>query len=320
MEKLDDIDRISRSSAPLDLRHLATFRAVALELSFTRAAGNLNYVQSTVTGHVHALERSLGVVLFDRLGRKVKLTEHGMRLLGYANRMLMLQEEVRDVLSGDHMMQRTLTIGAPDTLCAYRLPDVLSAFRRELPSVRVVVRPARSSHDACRSVTDASVDIALLLDHRPQVSGLISEQLATEPLCVLVTPDHPLAGEPDVRLDQFQGLPMVLTESGCGYRERFEQLLVDAGVTRGTTVEFASIEAVKACVKAGMGLTVLPRVAVAADLNAGELVALKLSGPNLSIATQAIWHPDKHFSVALTAFMGCVREVFRGSTTSSPQP
>ncbi len=307
MNVSDVEDRSIRSGGPLDGRQLITFRAVATELSFTRAAASLGYVQSSVTAQVQSLERELGVPLFERLGRKVTLTDPGECLLGYANRILALTEEARCAVAGDGDAAGTLTVGAPDTLCAYRLPAVLHAFRRDFPSVRVVFHPTRSSKQARRAVAEGLVDVALLLDEHIDARGLVTEVLAPEPLCVLVAPDHPLAGLESVDPEHLQSLPTVLTEEGCGYRNLFERLLDEAGVSRGSTVEFASIEAIKECAKAGMGLTILPRVAVGPELGERALIALSWGGPPLEIVSQMVWHKDKWLSPALSAFLSCAR-------------
>ncbi len=311
----DATDHPYRSQSALDSRQLLTFRAVASELSFTRAAGKLGYVQSSVTAHVQALEREFGVPLFERLGRTVKLTDAGVRLLGYADRLLALTEEARRAVAGDADATGTLMISAPDTLCAYRLPAVVHAFRRDYPSVRVVFQPMRSSKQALRAVADGSIDIALLLDEPVDAKGFVTDILAPEPLCVLVAPDHPLAGVKTIDAGRLSHMPTVLTEQGCGYRDLFERVLNEAGVSRGSSMEFASIEAIKECVKAGMGLTVLPRVAVSTELSAHELVALPWDGPPLEIVTQIVWHKDKWLSPTLNAFLNHARSRIGEATT-----
>ena len=114
----------------MEHRQLRTFRAVARELSFTRAAEELGYVQSSVTAQVKALEAELGVPLFDRLGRRVVLTDAGRALQGYAGMILDLHEEARAAVAGEHDGAPTgsLTVSAPETLCTYRLPRLLRRF------------------------------------------------------------------------------------------------------------------------------------------------------------------------------------------------
>ena len=101
----------------MEIRQLITFRAVAQTLSFSRAATQLNYAQSTVSAQIQGLEEELGVALFDRLGKSVALTDAGQRLLGYAEKMLNLADEALAVVSNADIQTGPLTISAPETLC-----------------------------------------------------------------------------------------------------------------------------------------------------------------------------------------------------------
>src|SRR5664279_98355 len=124
----------------MDLRQLKTFQTVAATASFTRAAERLDYAQSSVTAQVRALEDEFGVRLFDRLGRRVALTEAGARLLDYADRMLSLAEEAHLAVADLSEPSGQLIIAAPETLSSYRLPPLLKQFRAQFPRVRLILR------------------------------------------------------------------------------------------------------------------------------------------------------------------------------------
>ncbi|HYN90021.1 MAG TPA: substrate-binding domain-containing protein, partial [Ardenticatenaceae bacterium] len=104
---------------------------------------------------------------------------------------------------------------------------------------------------------------------------------------------------------------LLLTEQGCNYRSLFERALNAAGVYPSTTLEFGSVEAIKQCVMAGMGITVLPAVAVAAEVAQGRLVALPWADRPLDMVTQMLWHKDKWLSPALGAFLDLTREMLQ---------
>jgi len=306
---MNNIDRQHRSdrSSPLDPRHLVAFRAVAAEASFTRAAARLGYVQSTITAQVQSLERDLDTRLFERLGHTVHLTESGQRLLEHVDELLELTARARHAASGRE--PSTLSVGAPDTLCAYRLPAILQRFRLQHPDVRVSFRPTRSSASARQAVIDGAVDVALMLDEEIDERQLTIELLAPERLAFLTAPDHPLAQGAALRLQDLAGQDMVLTEAGCGYRTMLEGRLRSTGTTTGSVMEFTGLEAIKECVKVGMGLTFLPVMAVDRELRDGELVELPWRGPVLRVPVQLVRHRDKWLSPALSAFVEDVRGV-----------
>jgi DNA-binding transcriptional LysR family regulator len=296
----------------MEHRQLRIFRTVARTLSFTRAATELGYVQSNVTAQVKALERELGVPLFDRLGRRVALTDPGRVLLRYAERLLDLSEEAREAVAGDGEPAGTLVVGASPSLSAYRLPRLLRLFGARFPRVKLSFRP--TPHEELRvRVADGSLDVAFLLEKPVRLASLRVEALAEEPLVVLAPPDHPLADAARVGPTDLAGEQVVLTEPGCNYRLIFELELQEAGVRPAATLEFDGVETVKQCVAAGMGVAMLPAVTVEAELERRELAALRWVGTEHTIPVQMIRHKDRWVSPALAAFLEASRETISAS-------
>lgn len=299
----------------MELRQLETFRAVATGLSFTRAAAALDYAQSSVTAQIQALESELGVKLFDRLGRRVALTDAGERLLEYAERLLSLADEARAALADGAEPAGSLTVGAPETVLTYRLPTVLQRFRTQCPRVRLVFRPTPNA-ELLRAIGDGSLDVGFGLGEPMQSGGLAVEVLGAEPLAIVAPPDHPLAGAARVDPADVHRETLLLTRPGCGYRALFARVLAAAGVRAAGSLDFGSVEAIKQCVAAGLGIAALPRAAVVAELADRRLVALTWSGPPLEVSTQLLWHPAKAWSPPLRAFLEIAREARAGGSSA----
>ncbi len=277
----------------MELRQVETFRTVAEELSFSRAAAKLGYVQSSVSAQVAALEQDLGVPLFDRLGRRIALTEAGAVMLSHSRRLLALAEETRaavaDAGAGSGEVAGSLAVSAPETLLTYRLPRLLALFHERHPRVRISVRPSavgRLVGSARRALEEGGVDVAFVLDEssggrsdgrrddRPPAAGLKVEDLIEERIAVISPAAHALASSPHVVPSDLAGETLLLPEapeSGCAYRGQFERQLGADGVVPPEKMEFQSIEAVKRCVAAGMGVSALPSAAVEGDLRSGDL-------------------------------------------------
>ena len=303
----------------MELRQVETFRAVAEELSFSRAAHRLGYVQSSVSAQVGALEQDLGAPLFDRLGRKIALTDAGRVMLRYSSRLLDLTEEAREAVAdagvGSGEVTGTLTVSAPETLLTYRLPRLLALFHERHPKVRLSVRPSavgRLVGSMRRSVEEGGVNVAFDLDGPVEVSGLSVEPLLEESVSVIVPAAHALASSTMAASGDLSGETVLLPEapeSGCAYRGQFERQLGAASVVPAEKMEFQSIEAVKQCVAAGMGVSVMPSVSVSAELEDGKLAALRWQEP-FEVLTQMVWHEERWQSPALRAFLETAREVF----------
>ena len=291
----------------MEIRQLNTFVAVAETLSFTRAAERLNYAQSSVTAQIQALEEELGVPLFERLGRRVALSTAGLRLQPYAEKILRLSEEARVAVPDDHLPGGTLTIGAPESLCAYRLPPVLFQFKNLFPRVRLVFWPG----DYVRLVqmlNEGKLDVGILLERPANAENLVFETLTHEPLAVITYPSHPLTRQSIVVPTDLEGETLLLVEAGYSYTALFQQTLAAAAVGNHM-LNFSSIEAIKQCVMAGMGIGFLPVITVEAELARGRLVRLPWSAGDYGLTTLLAWHRDKWISPALRAFIDVSRSV-----------
>jgi len=292
----------------MELRQLEIFRVLARELSFTRTAGMVNCVQSNVTAQIRSLEQELGTPLFERLGRKVILTDAGARLVPYADRVLDLMSETKDAIRGEAEPTGTLVIGAPETILIYRLPAVLQIFRQRYPRVRLTFRPA-SRAELPTLLANGRLDFAFSMEYGPLPAGLESRKLYREPVLVVAHPGHPLRKKRRVTATDLAEQTLVLTEHGCSYRVRLEQILQRARVSPRSILEFASIEAIKQCVRLGEGVGLLPRVVVEQDLARGAMVKLPWAGVDLTITAMLAWHKDKWMSPALEAMRSVTWEV-----------
>ena len=293
----------------MELRQLQTFREVAKTLSFTRTAATLNYAQSSVSAQIQTLEEEFGVALFDRLGRRIILTAAGQRLLHYADKICALVDEALVAVPGDQEPAGILTIGAPETLCAYRLLQVVEAFRRCYPKVDIIFRPSPTAEDWDTLLGEGMADAALILNEPYQAPQLIVQALYQEPILVVAHPHHRLAKAHMITPAALRGETLLLTEANCPYRLAFERVLRSANVTPANVLEFHSVEAIKQCALTGMGIAVLPWVVVQQEVAAERLVPLTVAGLTFNMVTQLAWHRDKWISPALAAFLAMTRTI-----------
>ncbi|MFJ3720463.1 LysR family transcriptional regulator [Streptomyces sp. NPDC090057] len=288
----------------MELRLLVTFEKVATVLSFTRAAAELSYAQSSVTSQIRALESSLGAELFDRLGGRIRLTEAGERLLPYARRIIELAEEARAAVTGAGEPAGTLTVGTMESLTSYRLPPLLEFFHHRHPAVRLALRTTIGD-ETRQALRQGTYDVGFLMEAETEHPGLDSTVLAVEPLALVAAPGHALAGKPVATAD-LTGLPLLATEPGCAYRDLFERELAALGPVE--FMEFGTIEATKRAAAAGLGTALLPEVTVAAELAAGALVRLAWEPP-FTLRTQLAWRSGKRLPAHARLFVEQARRL-----------
>ncbi|MCX6367129.1 MAG: LysR family transcriptional regulator [Armatimonadetes bacterium] len=291
----------------MELRQLEAFVTVARRTSFTRAAGELHLTQPAVTRQIAALEAELGALLFDRLGKSIQLTGAGETLLGYAEHILRLTDEAQDALE-ELAAGRVgrIAIGAASTLATYVLPPLLTQFRQEHPGIELSLRTGLSAR-VRELVLSGVVDIGLVTtegEPAEQEGVLVSESLGIYETVLAVPPGHKLATQATATVTELTGEPLLAMTAGTNLRTYAEHVLADAGVAASVTMELDSVEAIKRMVEAGLGVSLLPRVAIATEVAAGRLVALTLTGiplPERHIVV--LRRRDKHQTAPLLAFI-----------------
>ena len=276
--------------------------------SFTQAADALGYAQSTITTQIKLLESELEVKLFERMGKTVTLTHEGKKLLPYAKQMLKLASEIKNIKSNDSDPSGILTIGAAESLCVLKLPEILKEYRKLYPKVEVSLKFGNCT-DFRHFLRDNIIDVAFSLGTRIEADDFITEIVFDEEMLLLTAPGHPLINKEVVYPKDIENEPLILTELGCSYRAVFENILRSYNIKPNMVLETGSVQAIKQFTMSGLGITLLPRVAVKEELAQGKMVALNWSGPDFGIVSQVLYHKDKWLSPALKAFLKLSRNM-----------
>ena len=262
-------------------RRLQVFHTVARLLSFTKAAETLHMTQPAVTFQVRQLEEHFNTRLFDRTHNRINLTEAGKQVFNYADKIFDLYAEmsnaVREV-TGE--VSGALVIGASTTIAEYMLPALLGDFKHKYPDVTVHLKV--SNTDGIVSMVENN-DIDLGVVEAPVSNkNLVVEVCRNDELVAIVPPQHELAGEQMLKLDQVVQYPFICREEGSGTREVIAEHLDSHHVSSSdikVCMELGSPEAVKGAVEAGMGMSVTSRATIIKEIQLGTLVAIKLDPP-----------------------------------------
>ncbi|MBI5264592.1 MAG: LysR family transcriptional regulator [Bradyrhizobium sp.] len=287
----------------MELTDLLTFAAVARTGGITRAAEELNTVQSNVTQRIKALEAEIGTALFERHSRGMTLTGAGRRLLPYAQRMAALSREAIIAARDDGEPRGPLAIGSMETTAAVRLPLLLADFHRRFPAVRLSLRTATTA-DLVAAVLDGELDGAF-------VAGPIEHaELSTIPTfreeLVLVSARR-WKGLSELRAGTPESGPTALTfRSGCTYRQRLEQVFVEFGWPSAARFELGTLDGMIGCVAADMGVTLLPRAVVERSEMNGSVSLHTLNPAYARAETLFIHRHAGHQYSALQGFISCL--------------
>jgi len=291
----------------MNLNHLAIFHAVAQTGSMTLGAERLDISQPAVSKQVQELESALGVHLFDRIGRRVHLTQAGEVLAEYARRLFALAQEAEaamaDVRDGG---RGRLVVGASTTIGTYLLPSVVAAFCRQHPGVELLVEIENTEH-VHRRLAGLELDVGLT-EGFVEEEELDGEVFHRDELVVIAAPGHRLAGKARLPLSAVQKEPFILREPGSGTRAVEERALARLKLPVRVAMALGSTEAIKRVVAEGMGLSIVSRLAVFAECAAGTLAVLPVAGLRIERPLHLVRRKGRRDGPALQAFCAVLRE------------
>lgn len=287
----------------MDIRHFITFKKVAELGNFTRASEALGYAQSSVTAHIQALESNTGVLLFDRIGKSIELTEKGVQLLDYVNELLNVYQKIENIGLEDDIPKGSIRIGVPETLMLYRLDNIFKTYKQLYPNVTIILEntPSAGLVDALHK---GELDIAFILDHEVVDPDLIVTQLIEERMCYIFPPDYKNIALKHIPED----LAIFLTEKGCSYRYIFEHALKSNCASSNNIMETWSVETIKQCVMNGIGMSFLPFVAVCKEYRNHQINAIVADQIPKKIVSQIAYHEKKWLTPALKTFLALTLE------------
>jgi DNA-binding transcriptional LysR family regulator len=233
-----------------DLELLRSFVSVVDAGGFTRAGERVHRTQSTVSQQIKRLEEDVGQPLLNRSGRDVVPTEAGERLLSYARRLLSLAEEARDVMARPGH-QGAVRLGIPEDFAAYRLTELLAAFSRSHPGLRLDVRADQSLY-LKRDLDRGEIDLALMKRAAGEKDGIA---VWPERVHWVTSKAHPIASD-------IASVPLIGFPAGCLYRSRAIHAIESAGRAWHMAYTSSSLAGIQAAAAAGLGLTILSEIAI----------------------------------------------------------
>ena len=278
----------------MELHHLRYFEAVARHGHVTRAARELHLAQPSLSKQLRLLEAELGVALFDRVGRRVELTEAGRLLLPYARRVLAEVVAAREAMEQYQNAQHgRVAIGAPPTVGTQLLPAALAAFNRRFPGIELELEEAGAGR-LLQLLHEGSVHLAVV---SVPVAGVACAELFTEDLVLAVGAGHRLSARDMVAAHELVDEPFILCPAGYELRERTLQLCRGAGFEPRVVLDGAEMDTVLRCAAAGLGVAIVPRLALA---GADGLAGLRIEEP-LTRTLGLVWHPERQLPPAAAA-------------------
>ena len=291
----------------MDLSQLEIFTRIAEEKSFSRAAEKMLRTQPAISIALKRLEEELGETLFDRSNRSGTLTEAGVILLSYAQRMLNMREEALRAIGELRAMHRgRLTIGANESTSLYLLPRLLLDYRKQHPQIKIEVY-RNISERIPSEVLERNLDFGFL-SFDPMHPALESLPVYRDELVFVTSPRHRLAGRKKVSVADLGEEQFIAHNVKTPSRNRIFELFAEHQTPLNISIELATLETIKDFVRRDAGVAILPRLSVTEDLHAGNLAEVAVEGMRIEKILRVVFRREQTLSHAARAFLELVKQ------------
>lgn len=294
----------------MELKYLNTFKIIAEEGSFNKAAEKLNYTQSAITFHIDQLERELSLKLFERIGRKMILTKSGKELIPYVEEVLSSVNKLRNFEKELDEFKGDLVIGCAETLLCSHMPNIFKKLYSKAPKSRLFIK-SMNCYDIRDELILGNLDIGIFYK---DVSGFGSNiktyNLGKYELALVSSPKLKKQYSDFITPDRNIPIAFIINEKNCIFRQIFENYLRKKSIIMDHVIELWSIPTIKNLVKNDVGISYLPKFTVEDDLKEGSLVEIETELNNTTISAVCAHHKNKCLTPLMKLFIDLCNEYF----------
>ncbi len=297
----------------MELRNLSAFMKAAEEQNITRAAKQLGYAQSTVTMQIRQLEQELGVELFERIGKQLRITDKGEELLEIAGRIMTAANEAKALGRGQEQAEGKLRLGIVESLQNFVFPRIMHRLHREYPGISLVVKA--SDCDTLKAMLLRNeIDLMYVLDRRIRDPLLVTAYEKKEQMYFVASTGNALCGREGLTLEDILSQEIIQTEKTLSYGRELNAYVARQGYTFSSYLEIGNPSVIIRLVAQNDGITFAPEYAVEEALRRGRLARVNYQIPEIEMWQQVIYHKNKWVTAGMKAFISMTaEEAFRES-------
>lgn len=286
----------------MEIRNIISFLKITETNSFSKAADALGYTQSNVTMQIKQLETELGTILFDRIGKRITLTENGKLFLRYANEIISSIDNAKHALSDSLVPSGEIRIGILESICITYLPEIITRFHRQYPAVNTIIKIG-TFEELSTLLNTNQIDLLWTFDEPISNNNWIKELVYPNQICIIASPTNSIFNEKELSLESLASKTFIFTENDCSYGNVFRQLLISSKIPFNTFMEIGNTEIIKKFVAADLCLSVLPKFTIQTELKTGAIQIVPISEFQLVMYGQVFYHKNKWVSQTMKAFL-----------------
>lgn len=289
----------------MEFRNIVAFLSICKLRSFSKTAAELGYSQSAITMQIKQLEKELNVKLFDRIGKKIDITNEGKRFLKYADEIITVTTNAKADLRAVSTPNGVLRIGILESVCTSFLPQLLSTYHTYYPQVSTIIEIG-TFDELSALLNSNSIDILWTFDENIETPDWTKAFSYNSVIDFVASPTHRLSSKSHLTLSDITQETFILTERNCSYRRLFEEHMLYSGFRLNIFLEIGNTDIIKKFVEANLGITLLPHFTLTEELADNKLAILHLTDYQFQMQGQLFYHKNKWLFSALKAFLELV--------------
>lgn len=286
----------------MNLYHLKTFYFTAKYRSYTKAADILCITQPAVTRQIQELQSTYDLVLFNRIGKKILLTDAGEAVYALAERIFELETQVEESIK-DFQQQKSgkISIVTAETFGGFYLPKIIINFNKRHPDIHVSILTLNDFY-VVENVSKLSYDLGFLSKEMSHPK-LIVKELFSEDIVLVADPGHKFAEKKEIEPRELDMVPVIMPEENSGTRNILNDFKKKHGLEFNVVCEFSNNDSIKTLVQEGMGVSFISRNVVRKEIGNGDLIVVDIAGVKLKRQYYITYHKDKYFTKTIADFI-----------------
>ena len=292
----------------MDNKNIATFIKVVEFNNFTKAAEDLGYSQTAVTAQIKTLEKELGVLLFDRIGKRICLTQEGKAFLPYAYNMLKAEEEARNSVKNDGELHGELRICSGSSYAMGVLPGIILKFKEIHPNVNVIVKISDYPEDTTQKLARGEIDFLVCMDEETAYPEFLTVSKKREPVIFVTHPDNPLLDKKNIGLAEIVSNQYITSDRDIGYCALLEKELRKQGIETEPVIEMGSPGAIINMLLEGYGISYIPKFMAEEYIKCGQLAEIYVEGIDINMHSYYLCSRHRWMNPIMKEFIWVVEE------------
>lgn len=292
----------------MENKNVAAFIKVVEFNNFTKAAESMGYSQAAVTAQIKSLEKELGVLLFDRMGKKICLTQEGKAFLPYAYNMLKAEEEAKNSVKTDGELRGEIRICAGSSYAMGVLPEIILKFKELHPNVNVIVKISDYPEDTTQKLASGEIDFLVCMDEENAYTEFLTVSKKREPVIFVTHPGNPLLEKNNMTLEEVVSNQYITSDRDIGYCALLEKELRKRGIEPEPVIEMGSPGAIINMLIDGYGISYIPKFMAEKYIECGQLAEIDVEGIDINMHSYYLCSRHRWMNPIMKEFIRVVKE------------